>query len=220
MYNALLVNAGACQDLCSATPGCDYFSYEWEETAGARHHECYLKQGFSYNECPHPVMEQYVPWSNANDPAWHGVSGPAVCTPPPPPAPPCIHASMDYGRSSSPCGVELGGEYADTVALFYDHELYDAPGWLSADKVTKNPLLSSEEQCQQLCAAHPNCDFFSYEYELIDDTDGTYAHECFLKAAYVGCTDDDPMAGYGVWTSDDPGSVSYTHLTLPTTPYV
>ena len=54
---------------------CDFFSYEWEETNGTRHHECYLKQGFSYNECPHPVIEQYVPWSNPDDPGWHGVSG-------------------------------------------------------------------------------------------------------------------------------------------------
>ena len=58
------------------------------------------------------------------------------------------------------------------------------------------------DRCQQLCAAHPNCDFFSYEYELLEpEADGLYGHECFLKAAYVGCTDDDPMAGYGVWTA-------------------
>ena len=161
-YNTLLTSAGACQDLCSATPGCDYFAYEWEETAGSRHHECYLKQGYSYNECPHPVMEQYVPWSNAADPAWHGVSGPAVCVPPPPPPPPCIYASMDYGRSSSPCGAELGGVYADTVALHYDNVLYDVPGWLSAPTYM-NPVLSSEVQCQILCAAHSNCSYFSYE---------------------------------------------------------
>ena len=90
-YNTLLADAGACQDLCDATPGCDFFSYEWEETDGAQYHECYLKQGFSFDECPHPVAEQYVPWSNEDDPDWHGVSGPAVCTPPPPTPPPCIH---------------------------------------------------------------------------------------------------------------------------------
>ena len=162
MYNTLLVDAGACQDLCEATPGCDFFSYEWEETAGARHHECYLKQGYSYNECPHPVIEQYVPWSNADDPAWHGVSGPAVCAPAPPTPPPCIHESMDYGRSSSACGVELGGVYAETVELVYDNQLYDVPGWLTAPALL-NPVLSSEAQCQHLCAAHPSCDYFSYE---------------------------------------------------------
>ena len=107
-------------------------------------------------------MEQYVPWSNPSDPAWHGVSGPAVCTPPPSPPPPCIYASMDYGRSSSACGVELGGVYADTVALIYDSELYDVPGWLSAPSIL-NPVLSSEAQCQVLCAVHPNCSYFSYE---------------------------------------------------------
>ena len=185
---------------------CDFFSYEWEETNGTRHHECYLKQGFSYNECPHPVIEQYVPWSNPDDPGWHGVSGPAVCAPSPPPSPPCIHASMDYGRSSSACGVELGGVYADTVQLIYDHQLYDVPSWLSAPALL-NPILSSEAQCQHLCAAHPNCDYFSYEYELLEpEADGLYGHECFLKAAYVNCTADDTdlMAGYGVWSSDDP----------------
>ena len=69
---------------------------------------------------------------------------------------------MDYGRSSSACGVELGGAYAETVALHYDHELYDVPGWLSAPAVF-NPVLSSEAHCQVLCAVHPNCSYFSYE---------------------------------------------------------
>ena len=69
---------------------------------------------------------------------------------------------MDYGRSSSACGIELGGVYAETVGLHYDSQLYDVPGWLSAPALL-NPLLSSEEQCQHLCAAHPNCDYFSYE---------------------------------------------------------
>ena len=60
------------------------------------------------------------------------------------------------------CGVELGGVYAETVQLVYDHELYDVPGWLSAPALL-NPVLSSEAQCQHLCAAHPRCDYFSYE---------------------------------------------------------
>ena len=161
MYNTLLSNAGACQDLCSGTPGCDYFAYEWEETAGARHHECYLKQGYAYNECPHPVIEQYVPWANPSDAAWHGVSGPAVCVPPPPPSPPCIYASKDYGRSSSACGLE-GLGYATTVALHYDNTLYDVPGWFSNPAIL-NPVLSSEAECQVLCAVHENCSYFSYE---------------------------------------------------------
>ena len=88
------------------------------------------------------------------------------------------------------------------------------PGWLSAPAI-HNPVLSSEEQCQQLCAAHPNCDFFSYEYELLEpEADGLYGHECFLKAAYEGCTadDTDEMAGYGPWTSDpyDPSWVGHS----------
>ena len=69
---------------------------------------------------------------------------------------------MDYGRSSSACGVELGGVYAETVALHYDNVLYDVPSWLSAPAVL-NPVLSSETQCQHLCAAHPSCNYFSYE---------------------------------------------------------
>ena len=81
-YNTLLADAGACQDLCDATPGCDYFSYEWENTTGTYYHECYLKQGFTYAECPHPVIEQYAVWEHdlIESPDWHGVSGPAVCT--------------------------------------------------------------------------------------------------------------------------------------------
>ena len=69
---------------------------------------------------------------------------------------------MAYGRSSSACGVELGGVYADTVALIYDSTLYDVPGWLSAPAIL-NPVLSSQAQCQVLCAVHPNCSYFSYE---------------------------------------------------------
>ena len=74
---------------------------------------------------------------------------------------------MDYGRSSSACGVELGGVYADTVELVYDNTLYDVPGWLSAPAVL-NPVLSSEAKCQVLCAAHANCSYFSYEFELLN----------------------------------------------------
>jgi hypothetical protein len=36
------------------------------------------------------------------------------------------------------------------------------PGWLSAPAIM-NPVLSSEVQCQILCAAHANCSYFSYE---------------------------------------------------------
>ena len=78
------------------------------------------------------------------------------------PSSPCIHESKDYGRSSSACGVELGGVYAETVELVYDNQLYDVPGWLTAPALL-NPVLSSEAQCQHLCAAHPSCDYFSYE---------------------------------------------------------
>ena len=66
-----MTSAEACQKWCSIYDSCDFFSYEWELTAGGMYHECYLKQGYSYTECPHPVIEQYVPWSNAADAAWH-----------------------------------------------------------------------------------------------------------------------------------------------------
>ncbi|MEC8426838.1 MAG: PAN domain-containing protein, partial [Pseudomonadota bacterium] len=209
-YNTLLDSPEACQDLCAATPGCDFFAYEWEETASSQYHECYLKRGYSFHECPHPISEQYVPWSNPSDPDWHGVSGPAVCTPPPPAPPPCIYESMDYGRSSSPCGVELGGAFAPMVAIYYDNTLYDVPGWFSGPAI-HNPLMSTEHECQSLCAALPTCDFFSYEYELLDPVSaGLYGHECFLKTAYSGCSLTDPMAGYGTWTSSDPGWVGHS----------
>ena len=32
-----------CQARCEATAACTYFSYEWEITAGASYHECYMK---------------------------------------------------------------------------------------------------------------------------------------------------------------------------------
>ena len=131
---------------------------------------------------------------------------------PPPPAPACIYPSMDYGRNTSPCGVELG-RYAPTVELIYDNTLYDVPGWLPAGLAMHNPVLTSEMQCQSLCAAHPTCDYFSYEMELLEpESAGLYGHECFLKAAYVNCTadDTDPMAGYGMWSSDDPGWVGHS----------
>ena len=76
---------------------------------------------------------------------------------------------------------------------------YDVPGWFSATTV-HNPLLTSEEQCQTLCKAHPSCNYFSYEYELLEPTSaGLYAHECFLKAAYVNCTAAD---GGGIYATN------------------
>jgi hypothetical protein len=78
VIDASMTSPEACQALCASTTGCDFFSYEWEETEGARYHECYLKS--AYDSCSLPVIEQYVPWSNAGDPDWHGVSGPVDCT--------------------------------------------------------------------------------------------------------------------------------------------
>ena len=92
---------------------------------------------------------------------------------------------MDYGRSSSACGVELGGAYAETVALHYDSVLYDVPGWLSLGLAVFNPVLSSEAQCQVLCAAHANCSYFSYEWVPRSRTAGVWVG--WVAAAWCCC---------------------------------
>merc|ERR1711998_799526 len=71
----------ACQTACAATEGCDFFSYEWEEEPdnGINYHECYLKTAYT---CDILIEDQYAPWSNDEDPAWYGTSGPAVCPEP------------------------------------------------------------------------------------------------------------------------------------------
>ena len=63
-----------CQARCFAAVTCDYFSYEWELTAGGMYHECYLKQGYTEARCQ---ANPYVPWSSQNA-QWHGQSGPGI----------------------------------------------------------------------------------------------------------------------------------------------
>jgi hypothetical protein len=64
----------ACQRRCFASSACDYFSYEWELTAGGMYHECYLKEGYAEARCQ---ANPYVPWAS-EDAQWHGQSGPGI----------------------------------------------------------------------------------------------------------------------------------------------
>ena len=75
----VLVDAGMsspadCQAACLLADGCDFFSYEWELTAGAMYHECYLKEDYDTANC----AGRYVPWAS-EDAQWHGQSGPKMC---------------------------------------------------------------------------------------------------------------------------------------------
>merc|ERR1719424_921068 len=40
-----------CQARCFANADCDFFSYEWELTAGAMYHECYMKMSYDDEQC-------------------------------------------------------------------------------------------------------------------------------------------------------------------------
>ena len=40
-----------CQTMCVDDADCDYFSYEWELTAGGMYHECYLKTEYDDPMC-------------------------------------------------------------------------------------------------------------------------------------------------------------------------
>jgi hypothetical protein len=85
-----------CQKRCAAAytggdDGCDFFSYEWEETDGGYYHECYLKTKFANYEhsengdsgfsiCfPDYVVWRNQPFGSPEDPNWHSASGPAMC---------------------------------------------------------------------------------------------------------------------------------------------
>jgi hypothetical protein len=63
-----------CQQRCFLSALCDFFSYEWELTAGGMYHECYLKVGYAEARCS---AQPYVPWAS-QDPQWHGQSGPGI----------------------------------------------------------------------------------------------------------------------------------------------
>eukprot|EP01043_Picozoa_sp_COSAG02_P075251 COSAG02_NODE_15433_length_1172_cov_0.697111_1_plen_270_part_10 len=63
-----------CQARCFQNSNCDYFSYEWELTAGVMYHECYLKTEYDDANC---MVDPYVPWAS-QDTQWHGQSGPGI----------------------------------------------------------------------------------------------------------------------------------------------
>ena len=81
-----------CQTMCVDNADCDYFSYEWELTAGGMYHECYLKTEYSNEGGSHGdvsagvdaaacMADPYVPWSS-EDAQWHGESSEGVpCAP-------------------------------------------------------------------------------------------------------------------------------------------
>ena len=84
-----------CQATCFANADCDFFSYEWEYTAGGMYHECYMKTEYDDAEC---MVDPYVPWAS-EDPQWHGQSGPGIaCASPTELAVACGgQIGMDYG---------------------------------------------------------------------------------------------------------------------------
>ena len=117
--------------------------------------------------------------------------------------------------------------YAPIVAIVADHDDWPAPSWFTGT-ITRDATLVSPQQCQDLCAATADCDYFSCklpspslqpslsrsplsthplfapdEWEL---TAGEMYHECYLKEAYT-----DPMCmsapgttnPYVPWGSED-----------------
>merc|ERR1712046_570417 len=80
----------ACQAICAATTGCDFFVYIWTQTSDDfwmymfpdGYKECLLKEGYG-DDCDLPVEDQYVPVDEQYMPSsWQGtiVSGPASCS--------------------------------------------------------------------------------------------------------------------------------------------
>jgi len=82
-----------CQRACFNNMECDFFSYEWELTAGGMYHECYLKTSYDDPMC---MVDPYVPWVS-EDSQWHGESGPGID---------CPAASTGAGYSSMTCRLD------------------------------------------------------------------------------------------------------------------
>jgi hypothetical protein len=183
-----------CQARCFDSADCDFFSYEWELTAGGMYHECYLKQEYTDELC---MVDPYVTWAS-EDAQWHGQSGPGIaCATPVETEMACGgQIGMDYGGNPiGTDGVECG--YAPVVTIFADHADWPAPGWYSGPLVVDETLVSPL-QCQARCFATAECDFFSYEWEL---TAGGMYHECYLKSGYAEerCS----SQPYVTWASED-----------------
>jgi hypothetical protein len=194
-----------CQARCFNNAGCDYFSYEWELTAGGMYHECYLKASYTDDNTDADVdaascmAAPYVPWAS-EDAQWHGQSGPGIaCGPPVSNA--CLgQQGMDYGGNPSYTaadGTEVSCGYAPVVAIYADSADWQAPGWYSGPLVV-DASMDSPLECQARCFYNAECDFFSYEWEL---TAGGMYHECYLKTSYddAACMDNP----YVPWVSED-----------------
>ena len=78
-----MVSPLQCQALCFSNADCDYFSYEWEYTAGGMYHECYMKYAYTDDNTDAAIdaascmAAPYVPWAS-EDAMWHGQSGPGI----------------------------------------------------------------------------------------------------------------------------------------------
>eukprot|EP01050_Picozoa_sp_SAG11_P005908 SAG11_NODE_435_length_9493_cov_21.529806_3_plen_674_part_00 len=188
-----------CQARCFASAFCTHFSYEWELTDGAMYHECYLKSEYEDASC---MVNPYVPWGS-EDSAWHGQSGPGIaCASETELVAACeSFIGMDYGGNPSYVHPEtsevISCGYAPIVEIIADHADWPAPSWYSGD-LTIDPELVTPFECQALCFASEDCDYFSYEWEL---TDGGMYHECYLKSEYedANCMVDP----YVPWGSED-----------------
>lgn len=73
-YSATLNSPAACQALCAAQDGCDFFTYVYLRVDdGSYQHKCYMKGGFEDSHC-----HEYTPFTQ-DDPLGENWSGPAVC---------------------------------------------------------------------------------------------------------------------------------------------
>eukprot|EP01050_Picozoa_sp_SAG11_P016374 SAG11_NODE_2229_length_3658_cov_3.278730_1_plen_292_part_00 len=72
-----------CQARCFNNADCNCFSYEWELTADAMYHECYLKTAYTDDNTGADVdaascmADPYVTWAS-EDAQWHGESGEGI----------------------------------------------------------------------------------------------------------------------------------------------
>jgi hypothetical protein len=135
---------------------------EWELTADAMFHECYLKTAYADAQC---MVNPYVPWAS-EDAQWHGQSGPGIsCTVPATNA--CGgQLGMDYGGNPSYTaadGTDVSCGYAPTVAIVADSADWPAPGWYNGPLVI-DAAMDSPFECQARCFMSSDCDYFSCKY--------------------------------------------------------
>jgi Cu/Zn superoxide dismutase len=197
VVDATMTSPFECQVRCFAEPSCDFFSYEYEMSAGTHrmNHECHMKGAYTEERC---TANPYVPWGS-EDLLWHGQSGPGIaCSTATELEPACEGLiGMDYGGNPMGTdGVECG--YAPVAAVIADSEDWAAPSWYKG-AVTRDATMTSPFECQVRCYAEPSCDFFSYEWAL---TGEIMYHECYLKEGYTEerCT----ANPYTAWVSEDP----------------